>query len=116
IALELKPRIVFAQTSLPDADGYLNFGAHAGATFRPFLEAAADPERLAIAEANPKMPRVAGLAEHGGNRVHVSAIDGWVENETELTALPDAEASAEDVAIAGHVAERIEVGSTLQFG
>lgn len=116
IALELKPRVVFAQTSMPDADGYLNFGAHAGATFRPFLEAAADPERLAIAEANPKMPRVAGLAEQGGNRVHVSKIDGWVENETALTALPDAEASKEEAAIAAHVAERIEPGSTLQFG
>lgn len=116
IALELKPRVVLAQTSMPDADGYLNFGAHAGATFRPFLEAAADPQRLAIAEANPHMPRVLGLPDHGGNRVHISAIDGWVEHASTLTVLPAVEAGAEEVAIAEHVAERIEPGSILQFG
>lgn len=116
IALELKPRVVVVQTSMPDADGMLSFGVHAGATLRPFLEAARDPERLAIAEANPNMPRVLGIPEHGDNRVHVAEIDGWVEHRSELVVLPETEAGAEERAIAAHVAARIESGATLQFG
>ncbi len=116
LALNLKPRVVLAPTTLPDADGWLNFGAHSGATTRPFLEAAADPDRLAIAEANANMPRVAGVAKHGDNRVHISQIDAWVRNDMALTALPKTEASPEEVAIAGYVSEQIEDGANLQFG
>jgi len=116
IALQLKPRVIFAPTTPPDADGFLSFGAHSGATTLPFIAAAQDPERLAIAEVNPRMPRIAGLAEHGDNRIHISQIDGWVENEMELTALPPTEASAEEIAIARHVAAAIEPGANLQFG
>ena len=50
---------------------------HAGASYRPFLAAARDPARLAIAEINRRMPRVAGIPELGGNRIHVSEVDAW---------------------------------------
>src|SRR5437016_10483715 len=72
LALAMRPRVVLAATSPPDADGWLSFGVTAGASFRPFVDAARDPERLALAEVNRRMPRVAGLPELGGNRVHVS--------------------------------------------
>src|SRR5437762_1384558 len=62
------------------------------------------------------MPRVAGMPELGGNRVHVSEVDGWVEYETELIALPAAVPTTEEIAIAEHVTALIEPGSTLQFG
>src|SRR4029077_11157866 len=68
LGLLLRPRVVLAVTSPPDHDGWLSFGGHAGATFRPFLEAARDPERLAIAEVNRRMPRIEGVPELGGNR------------------------------------------------
>src|SRR6185436_13988639 len=58
IALVHPPRVVLAVTSPPDADGWLSFGTHAGAAYRPFVDAALDPARLAIAEVNPHMPRV----------------------------------------------------------
>jgi acyl-CoA hydrolase len=116
LALRLKPRVVLAATTPPDADGWLSFGLHAGATFRAFHEAARDPARLALAEANPRMPRLAGLAELGGNRVHVSDIDGWVEHESELVLLPEVEATAEELAIARHVVALVDAGATLQFG
>jgi acyl-CoA hydrolase len=103
-------------TTPPDAEGWLSFGVHAGATYRPFLEAAHDPERLAIAEVNAKMPRVGGDPELGGNRVHVSEVDGWVEHDEALVTIPDAEASAEDLAIAQLVLERMLPGAILQFG
>src|SRR6266581_748608 len=82
-ALRMKPRVALAVTSLPDREGWLSFGVQAGASYRPFLEAARDPERLAIAEVNPRMPRIDGVPEFGRNRVHLSEVDAWVEHETE---------------------------------
>lgn len=116
LGLRLKPRVTLAVTSPPDADGWLSFGLQAGASYRPFIDATRDPARLAIAEVNPRMPRVDGLPEFGRNRVHVSEVDAWVEHETELVTLPDEPASAEDLAIAHLVGERIEPGAILQFG
>ena len=116
LALTSKPRVVLAVTTPPDADGWLSFGTHAGATYRPFIEAARDPARLAIAEVNPRMPRIDGLPEHGRNRVHLSEIDAWTTHEAPLLELPDLAASPEEVEIARHVTALIAPGSTLQFG
>jgi acyl-CoA hydrolase len=116
LALRMKPRVVLAVTTPPDAEGWLSFGVTAGASYRAFVEAARDPARLALAEVNPRVPRIGGLAELGGNRVHVSEIDGWVEHEENLVALPVPEASPEEIAIAAHVTPLIEESSTLQFG
>jgi acyl-CoA hydrolase len=116
LALRLKPRVALAVTSPPDREGWLSFGAQAGASFRPFLEAACDPERLAIAEVNPRMPRVDGLAEFGHNRIHLSEIDAWVEHDAELVTLPAGQPSPDDLAIARRVCEHIEPGAILQFG
>jgi acyl-CoA hydrolase len=116
LACTMKPRVVLAVTSPPDADGWLSFGVTAGASYRTFVEAAKDPERLALAEINPRMPRVNGIPELGSNRVHISEVDGWVEHETELVALPMPDPEPEEAAIAAHVTALIEDGATLQFG
>lgn len=116
LALRLRPRVVLAVTTPPDADGWLSFGAHAGATTTAFYEAARDPARLAIAELNATMPRVRGLPEHGDNRIHVSAVDAIVRHDTELFALPPTTPTPDDHAIAAAVAARIAAGATLQFG
>ena len=94
----------------------MSFGTHAGATYRPFVDAARDPSRLAIAEVNPRMPRVDGLPELGRNRVHVSEVDAWTTHEAPLLELPAKSPSAEERAIATHVMRLIEPGATLQFG
>lgn len=116
LALRLKPRVVLAVTTPPDADGWLNFGLQAAANYRPFLEAARDPERLAVAEINPRLPRVLGIEALGGNRVHVSEVDVLVEHDEALVILPHEPPAAEDLAIARHVCERIPSGAILQFG
>src|SRR5207245_7149252 len=116
LGLRLKPRVALAVTSPPDRDGWLSFGVQAGASYRPFLEAARDPERLAIAEVNPRMPRIEGIPELGGNRVHVSEVDAWVEHDTELVTLPEEQPSPEDLAIARQVCERILPDAILQSG
>ena len=116
IALQTKPRVVLAVTTAPDADGWLSFGTHAGASYRPFLEAARDPARLAIAEVNPHMPRVDGLDAFGRNRVHVAEVDAWTTHDAPLLELPDTPASSEELTIADHVLGLVEAGATLQFG
>ena len=116
LALRMKPRVVLAVTSPPDDDGWLSFGLHAGASYRPFVEAARDPARLAIAEINARMPRIGGLPESGDNRIHVSDVDAWVEHESDLVVLPAEAPSAADLTIAASVCDRIEPASVLQFG
>jgi acyl-CoA hydrolase len=116
LTAELRPRAIAALVTPPDDEGFCSFGAHAGATARPFLDAARDPSRLAIAEVNPHVPRVAGFPESGDNRVHLSEIDVVVEDATPMLAIPYVEPVAEERAIAGFVAELIEDGATLQFG
>lgn len=116
IALRLKPRVALAVTSAPDRDGWLSFGVQAGASYRPFLEAVRDPDRLALVEVNPRMPRLEGLAEFGQNRVHLSEVDAWVEHEAELVSLPEEQPTPEDLAIARRVCDLIEPEAILQFG
>jgi acyl-CoA hydrolase len=116
LALRMRPRVMLAVTTPPDADGWLSFGAHSGATTAAFYEAARDPERLAIAELNAHMPRVRGLPEHGDNRIHVSEVDAVVRHDAPLFGLPPSTPSDADRVIAARVAERIASGATLQFG
>src|SRR4029079_7521926 len=70
LATQVVPRVVLAVTTPPDVDGFVSFGVHAGATYRPFLAAARDPERLTIVEINGRMPRVAGIPALGDNKIH----------------------------------------------
>jgi acyl-CoA hydrolase len=116
MARTMKPRVVAATTTPPDADGWLSFGAHSGASYRPFVDACRDPERIAIAEMNAKMPRIDGLSELGRNRVHVSEVDVCVAHDRDLVSLPADTASAEDRAIAQHVCDHVAPGAVLQFG
>jgi len=116
MADQVRPRVMLAVTTPPDADGFLSFGVHAGASYRPFVAAARDPERVAIAEINRHMPRVHGDPELGGNRIHVSEVDVVVEHDAELVTLPDAPPSDADLAIARQVCDRIAPGAILQFG
>jgi acyl-CoA hydrolase len=115
-AMTARPRVVVSALAPMDEHGYLNFGVHAGATFNAFLEAARDPERLAIGEVVRDMPRVLGLGRHGGNRVDVSEVDCLVETDRPLFLLPEIPVAPEDAAIASYVEEQIENGATLQIG
>lgn len=111
-----RPRVVVSALAPMDEHGYLNFGLHAGASFNAFVEAAHDPNRLAIGEVNATMPRVLGLGRYGGNRIHVSEIDCIVESDRSVFELPEQPVTDEDKAIAQHVERLIENGATLQFG
>lgn len=89
-----------------DADGFFSFGTNTDYN-KPVSEHAG---RILL-EVNPAMPRV-----HGNCTVHVSRVTAVVENATPLLALPAAEATPNDAAIGGLIAELIEDGATLQMG
>lgn len=111
-----RPRVVVSALTPMGERGHLSFGLHAGASFHAFMDAARDPERLAIGEVVRDMPTVFGLAQYGGHSIHVSELDCIVESDRSVFALPAAEAGDGDRAIAGHVEELIEDGATLQIG
>ncbi|MFM7736552.1 MAG: acetyl-CoA hydrolase/transferase family protein [Alphaproteobacteria bacterium] len=116
LARRTKPRVVASAVAPPDEDGFLSFGLHAGASAIPFLEAARDPERLAVAEINPRMPRTRGLPEFGGHRVHASEVDVLLECDAPLFALPESQPDDADRRIAALVGDLVPDGATLQFG
>jgi acyl-CoA hydrolase len=110
------PRVVMTTLSSMDDEGYLSFGIDAEAAYYPFLEAARDPNKLAIAEINPKMPWVKGIPELGDNKIHISELSAVIENEQSvLEAVPSAPTEVERK-IAQNVADLIQSRDTLQFG
>jgi acyl-CoA hydrolase len=115
-AMLSRPRVVASALAPMDAHGFLSFGLHAGASFNAFLEAARDPDRLAIGEVIRDMPHVLGLGRYGGHRIHISEIDCVVESDGTVFELPDTPVGDEDRAIAHHVEHLIENGATLQIG
>lgn len=97
--------LVVAACSPPDRHGYFSLGTNADYVASligrvPFF-----------LEATPHMPRT-----RGANVVHHSQIVGWCESDRPLVEVPRPEPKAIDRAIAGHVAERIPDGATIQVG
>ncbi|MBI2762090.1 MAG: 4-hydroxybutyrate CoA-transferase [Chloroflexi bacterium] len=94
------------QVSSPDGRGYCSLGA-AVSTALPILRSAP----LVIAEVNPACPRT-----HGDGFVHVSEIDIGVDAGQPLAELKPARVGEVERAIAGHVAELVPDGATIQIG
>lgn len=115
-AQKTKPRVIATTVSPPDKDGFVTFGTHAGAVDKPFREAYRDKNRVAIAEINPQMPIVYGLAEYGDNKIHIDEIDHVFTAETTPPELPPLDVSAVEKKIAENVLSLIQNGDTLQFG
>ncbi|MFO1518347.1 MAG: acetyl-CoA hydrolase/transferase C-terminal domain-containing protein [bacterium] len=110
------PRVVMTTLSGMDEEGYLSFGVDSEAAYVPFVKAARDPNCLAIAEVNPRMPVVKGLPELGDNKIHISEVSYVVESEQAVLEIPAAEATEVEKKIAENVTSLIKSGDTLQFG
>ncbi len=89
----------------PDSDGYCSLGVSVDCAL-----AAAENAKLVIAQVNPRMPRTYG------HRIPFEAVDIAVEVETALPSVTAVAVTPEAEAIAGHVAELVEDGATLQLG
>ncbi len=116
IAEQLAPRVVATVAAPPDANGFLSLSLHAGATVDAITQAAADPQRLLVVEANPKFPTTRGLLPAFPHRIHIDEIDVLVESDRDPFVLPEEEPGEVDRAIAGHVQPLVPDGATLQTG
>jgi acyl-CoA hydrolase len=61
-------------------------------------------------------PWIDGFEHLGGHRIHVSEIDAFVEQRSDMFALPASEPSEAERTIARNAEALIEAGSCLQFG
>ena len=116
IAEQLAPRVVATVAAPPDSDGFLSLSLHAGATVEVIKQAAADPQRLLVVEANPKFPTTRGLLPAFPHRVHIDDIDVLIESDRDPFVLPEVEPGEVDRAIAAYVRPFIPDGATLQTG
>lgn len=102
-----KPDIIWTMVTPPNEEGFVSTGISVD-----FTRAAIDYCPTVIAQVNPNMPWVDGDAV-----VSVDKFTAFVEAATPLTYIPESENPSEvDKAIAGHCAELINDGDTLQIG
>jgi acetyl-CoA hydrolase len=92
----------------PDEHGFCSLGVEVGLTKSP-----AESARIIIAEVNEQMPRTLG-----DSFIHVSRLTHIVPVNYPVAELPQASDGEEEVSrqIAGHVAELIPDGATMQMG
>jgi len=103
---EAAPMDVFVTTVSPmDRHGYFSLG-----TNNDYGSSLVRSARRVIVEVNRHMPRVRG------GMVHVSEVDGIVENDVPLIESPIRKRSPEDAAIGAIIAGLVEDGSCLQMG
>jgi acyl-CoA hydrolase len=97
--------LVLAAAAPMDADGCFSLGTNCD------YVASLIGEVPFFLEVNHRMPRTSGA-----NQVPVDQVAGWVEVDRPLVEVPSPAPTAIDLAIGGHVAERIPDGATLQIG
>jgi acyl-CoA hydrolase len=116
ILASFSPRVMVVQAAPPDKDGNCNLSLHYGATRDELLRAGRDPERLLVVEVNPNLPRTSSLAPQFTNTIPLDAIDVLVEADGAPFALPEAEPTEVDAAIAANAMSFVSDGCTLQTG
>lgn len=112
----IAPRVMATAVAAPDPDGWLSLSVHAGATISELKRAAADPERIVIAEVVADAPRTFGIEPDHPHRLHVNEVDLLIEGDRPMFVLPDAVPTPIDEQIAQHVRPFITDGCTLQTG
>ncbi|MDY6047731.1 MAG: acetyl-CoA hydrolase/transferase C-terminal domain-containing protein [Anaerobutyricum sp.] len=101
------PKVLFTQVTPPNEEGYVSMGLSVD-----FTRAMLDKCPIVIAQVNKNMPWT-----NGDGVVPVTDITAFVEQDTEIPEIPEATNPSDiDVAIAGHIAELVNDGDTLQIG
>ena len=98
--------VAFVHLSPPDEHGFMSFGVECAAS-----KAAAENARLVVAQVNDRMPRTLGDVF-----IHFSRVHKVVECSVPLMTLKPGASSDLEKQIAGHIANLVEDGSTLQMG
>jgi acetyl-CoA hydrolase len=100
--------VAMIHVSLPDEHGFCSLGVEVGLTKSP-----AESAKLIIAEVNEQMPRTLGDAF-----IHVSRLNYIIPVNYPIPEMAMSEAGNDEVVekIAGHIAELIPDGATMQMG
>jgi acyl-CoA hydrolase len=112
----LRPRVMATAVAPPDAAGRLSLSLHAGATVDELRRCGRDPERVLIAEVNPKLPRTLGLPPEHPHALSLDEVDVLVESRHDPRELPDEKPTPLHERIAEHALAFIPEGATLQTG
>ncbi|MBU2700278.1 4-hydroxybutyrate CoA-transferase [Sporomusaceae bacterium BoRhaA] len=97
--------VVLMQVTPPDEHGFCSFGVS-----DDYTKAAAESAKLVIAQVNRFLPWT------GGDRIHVSEIDCFVEKDEAIVELQPPPIHDVEKAIGKNVASLVENGATLQLG
>jgi 4-hydroxybutyrate CoA-transferase len=100
------PDAVLVHTAPPDRGGHLSLGVSVS-----YLLPAARRAPLVIAQVNPRMPRTLGQAF-----LHRTQVDAWTPVDHPLLEYPPTPVGEVERRIAGHVADLIPDGATVQVG
>ncbi|HEY7203282.1 MAG TPA: acetyl-CoA hydrolase/transferase C-terminal domain-containing protein [Methylomirabilota bacterium] len=100
------PDAVLVHTAPADRGGYLSLGVSVS-----YLLPAARRAPLVIAQVNPRMPRTLGQAF-----LHRSQVDAWTAVDHPLLEYPPTAVGEIERRIAGHVADLVPDGATVQVG
>jgi len=103
---EVRADAVLLQVSPPDAQGRVSLGVAVDV-----LPAVLRQRPLVIAEINPRMPATCGDASFDA-----TLIDYFIDAQAGPETVPMADADAEDLQIARHVASLVDDGAVLQLG
>ncbi len=98
--------VVFAMASPMDEHGYFSISLGTDYTMAAIAKA-----RAVVLEVNPNVPFAFGICH-----VHISQVAALVENEDPILEVPLPKIGPVQEAIAKHVADLIDDGSTLQIG
>jgi acyl-CoA hydrolase len=115
-ARTFQPRVMATLVAPPDAEGRCSLALHAGATVDELHRAGRDPDRILIAEVNPKLPRTLGLPPEHPHALTLDEIDVLVESDADPFYLPDHPPTEVERSIARHVERFVPDGATLQTG
>ena len=110
------PRVMATSAAPPDENGLCSLSLHAGGTIAEMLKVGRDPDRLLIVEVSERFPRTFGLPPEHPHALHVDDIDILIRSEDGPLAMPEAEPTEVDRAIAQHAVPLIPDGATIQTG
>lgn len=103
---QIPAQVVFSMASPMDEEGYFAIGLGADYTMAAIAKA-----RVVVLEVNPNVPFACGDC-----RVHISQVTALVESDEPVMEVGLPTIGPVQAAIAQHVADLIEDGSTLQIG
>lgn len=106
-----KPRVVVISCSAPDENGWMSRSLWGAQLHRSVIDAC----DVLLVEVNDQLPSFVSEGD-GHMMLHISEVDGIIENSHPPLETPPASSDETDAKIAGYIADLVDNGSCVQFG